>query len=165
MPQLDPSYFVPQLFWLFISFFVLLMGMRYLILPRLNKIFKARDVLLDKKLSQIQDLETNAEQISIEARLQLKEARAESKKLIHQVKSDLNQEIVKAKHQLAEKNIQQLHETNEELKKEVDKIVQAIHDEKPALSALVLEKILGHKVDKEECKKILEKRIHDNKLD
>ncbi len=165
MPQLDPSYFGPQLFWLIISFVILLLGMRYIILPRLNSILKSREKLLDKKLAQIQDLESNAEQIAMEAKLQLKEAQDESKKLILKVKAELSQEIIDAKKQLAEKNVQQLHETNDGLKKEVDKIIQEIHEKKPALAAMVLQKILGHEVGEKECKKILEKGFDHDKLD
>lgn len=165
MPQLDPSYFGPQLFWLIISFVILLLGMQYVILPRLNSILKSREKLLDKKLAQIQDLESNAEQIAMESKLRLKQAQDESKKLIFKVKSELSQEIINAKQQLAEKNVQQLHETNNGLKKEIDKIIQEIHGKKPALAAMVLQKILGHEVDEKECRKILEKGFDHDKLD
>jgi F-type H+-transporting ATPase subunit b len=162
MPQLDSTYFGPQLFWLFVCFALLFLGIQYFILPRFDKIFKARKKVLDHKLLQIQDLETEAEEISMEARLRLKEVQEESKKVLAEVRSELSKEIIETKAQLSKESTEKFHSANKDIKKEIDKLIESIEEQKATMAAMVLERVLGRKIDEKECQKIVEKRFHDN---
>lgn len=155
MPQLDPTYFGPQLFWLFVSFITLLIGMRFIVLPRLDIIFKKRQKLLDEKLVKIQELEKNAEHMSVEAKSRLKEVQVESKKILHEAKSKISEEVIRIKHQLTEENVKKLYEANAEIKTEIDKLQKELGKEKTALAANVLENILGHKIDNDKISEII----------
>jgi F-type H+-transporting ATPase subunit b len=63
MPQLDTYYFIPQLFWLGVSFLILFLGMHFIIQPRLDLIFRKRSHKLGVKLREIDHLKEKTEKI------------------------------------------------------------------------------------------------------
>ena len=50
MPQLDPAGFVPQLFWLAVTFLVLYILMRWVAVPQVGRAIEARRERLDGDL-------------------------------------------------------------------------------------------------------------------
>jgi len=50
MPQLDPTTFVPQLFWLAITFVLLYLAMWKLVIPKIGEILQDRQIRIDNDL-------------------------------------------------------------------------------------------------------------------
>ena len=63
MPQLDPSTFAPQLFWLLITFGVLYLVMWKVALPRIANLLQERQERIDGDLERAQKLRDDAEAV------------------------------------------------------------------------------------------------------
>lgn len=75
MPQLDPTWFASQLFWLFICFTILYILLSRLILPPLQGVIVERKGTVEGDLNAAQELKTSAEQ----AKLSYEETLAKSR--------------------------------------------------------------------------------------
>jgi F-type H+-transporting ATPase subunit b len=56
MPQLDPSSYISQVFWLFISFSLLYLFVKYWFLPRIQSSFVARETKINKLIAEAENL-------------------------------------------------------------------------------------------------------------
>ena len=61
MPQLDPTTFVPQLFWLAITFVLLYLAMWKLVIPKIGEILQDRQIRIDNDLERAEHLKVEAE--------------------------------------------------------------------------------------------------------
>lgn len=78
MPQLDFSTYVPQLFWLALTFFVLFLLMKAVALPRVGAALDARRNRLDQDLARAAQLKSEAEAVIAAYERTLAEARAQA---------------------------------------------------------------------------------------
>lgn len=82
MPQLDPTWFASQLFWLFVSFIALYFVLSKVILPPLLEIIARRKETLEGDLARAQALKTEAEQARLDYERALAEARANAQQVM-----------------------------------------------------------------------------------
>jgi F-type H+-transporting ATPase subunit b len=75
MPQLDPTWFVSQLFWLLLSFGALYVILSRLVLPPLMGVIAQRQERITSDLDMAQDLKTQAERARQEYERSLSDAR------------------------------------------------------------------------------------------
>ena len=61
MPQLDPTTFVPQLFWLAVTFALLYLAMWKLIIPKIGEILQDRQIRIDNDLEKAEHLKLESE--------------------------------------------------------------------------------------------------------
>jgi len=78
MPQLDPGGFVPQLFWLIVTFIVLYVLMKRLAVPQVGRAIEARRRQLDGDFGRASELKAEAEAVLAAYEKQLAAARAEA---------------------------------------------------------------------------------------
>ncbi|MBP5343855.1 MAG: hypothetical protein J6Y85_02115 [Alphaproteobacteria bacterium] len=64
MPQFNLSNYTGQIFWMLISFGILFMWIRYFIFPLYYTIFKARELIIQKHLSQAEKINKKAEKVA-----------------------------------------------------------------------------------------------------
>ena len=76
MPQLDATTFIPQLFWLAVSFLVLYLLMRLVALPRVGAAIALRRSRLDEDLARAAEIRTQAQAVLSEYEAGLAAARA-----------------------------------------------------------------------------------------
>ena len=81
MPQLDTSTYVSQVFWLVVSFCLLLMIMRFVIVPRIRVVLDARARYIENYIRKAEKLQENAlaslekyDRTIAEAKIRAKEA-------------------------------------------------------------------------------------------
>jgi len=106
MPQLDPTWFASQLFWLAITFTLLYFVLSRLILPPLEDVIVRRRQVVDDNVSEAEGLKTQAQQAQADYERALAEARSRAQQRM----SDAVQEI---------KSI------NERKSKEMDRTIEA----------------------------------------
>ena len=82
MPQLDPATFLPQLFWLAVSFGILYLIVSRAALPRVGEILQARRERIEADLSRAEALREEAEAVLAEHERAMAEARAEARALL-----------------------------------------------------------------------------------
>jgi F-type H+-transporting ATPase subunit b len=76
MPQLDPTVFAPQLFWLAITFVVLLVLMWRLALPKVGAVVVMREERIQGNLKKAEQLKSEAEAILAAYQKAIADARA-----------------------------------------------------------------------------------------
>lgn len=82
MPQLDPATFLPQLFWLAVSFGVLYLILSRVALPRVGEILQARRERIEADLSRAEALREEAEAVLAEHERAMVAARAEARTIL-----------------------------------------------------------------------------------
>ena len=78
MPQLDSSTFLPQLFWLLVTFVVLYVLMKQVALPQVANALKARRDRIENDLAAAEQLKTEAEAVLAAYQKGLADARAQA---------------------------------------------------------------------------------------
>ena len=63
MPQLDPTTFVPQLFWLMVTFVLLYLVMWKIAIPRISDVLQDRQKRIDSDLEKAEELKKEAQSV------------------------------------------------------------------------------------------------------
>jgi len=82
MPQLNPEFFVSQLFWLVVTFSFLFIFLWRISLPRIGNVLEKRERKISEDITAAKELQIEAEKIQETIENQLKQARAESSDMI-----------------------------------------------------------------------------------
>ncbi|NDF11865.1 MAG: F0F1 ATP synthase subunit B' [Proteobacteria bacterium] len=92
MPQLDPSSFLSQLFWLAITFSVLYVMLSRVILPTISRVLQTRQERITNDLEKADSIRREAEKMAVEYEAQLAESRAKAQTMIAETVKKLDQE-------------------------------------------------------------------------
>jgi F-type H+-transporting ATPase subunit b len=101
MPQLDPAMFVPQLFWLVVTFVVLFLLMKFVAVPQVGRAIETRRQQLDTDLGRAATLKTEAEGVLAAYERALAGARAEAQATLRQTAERMAAEAAERQRQLA----------------------------------------------------------------
>ena len=82
MPQLNPEFFVSQLFWLVVTFSFLFVFLWRVSLPRIGNVLEKRERKISEDLTAAKELQAEASQIQEEIEKQLKQARTDASEII-----------------------------------------------------------------------------------
>jgi len=82
MPQLNPEFFVSQLFWLAVTFVFLLIFLWRISLPRISNVLEKRERKINEDLTEAKELQVEAEKIQDKIENQLKQARSDASEMI-----------------------------------------------------------------------------------
>ena len=82
MPQLDAATFLPQLFWLAVSFGVLYLILSRVALPRIGEVLEERRARIDADLARADDLRREAEAALEAHERTMAEARGEARRIV-----------------------------------------------------------------------------------
>ena len=89
MPQLDPTSFSPQLFWLAIAFILLYLLMSRLVLPRVGKVLGQREDRIQGNLERAVKLKAEAEEVLAAYQKSIADARAEAHSALNQAAAEI----------------------------------------------------------------------------
>jgi len=93
MPQLDPTYWASQAFWLILIFTALYLALANLFIPKIKSSIDNRENKIKDDLDEAQKLKNLAEQKLKEYDLYIESAKKEVQKIIFESKNKLNTEI------------------------------------------------------------------------
>jgi len=152
MPQLDPTYWASQAFWLILIFTLLYLTLSHLFIPKIKNSIDDRENKIKDDLDEAQKLKNLAEKKLKEYELSIENAKKEVQKIIFESKNKLNLEIQNKKREF-EKNIEiEIKNTEKEiesLKKESLNNVSAISEE---MTSKVIEQISGEPMNQSSVK-------------
>jgi F-type H+-transporting ATPase subunit b len=127
MPQLDPSSFASQLFWLTVTFVMLYLILARFVLPRIHAVLESRKSRLDSDLGTAARLKEEAEA-----------AKASYEKSLHDAKEKSASMITAAQQVIAQESTQQQQALDKELtKKMADAEASIATSRKTALDHLI----------------------------
>ena len=116
MPQLNPEYWVSQIFWLIIIFVSLYVALSKLILPKISKNLETRKSQILDNLDQAEKFKEKAEKKTKEYEKILNETKNEAKVIMTESKKLVNQSIRKKRDHLKKEIEKEVHKTEEEIK-------------------------------------------------
>ena len=152
MPQLNPEFFVSQLFWLVVTFSFLFIFLWRISLPRIGNALEKRERKIGEDLTAAKELQIEAEKIQETIESQLKQARADSSEMIKSSSLSLQEkaqvELNKLDKELDAK-IEQSAQTIEKNKKDSASQIQNQINE---ITKLTLSKVASFDVSDDEIK-------------
>ena len=132
MPQLDPTYWPSQAFWLVLVFTLLYLALSKMFIPKIKESIDDRENKIKDDLDEAQKLKTIAEQKLKEYETTIEEAKKEVQKITFESKNKLNSEIQNKKKEIEE-------EINLELKNLEREIVNLQKNSVSSISAIAEE--------------------------
>jgi F-type H+-transporting ATPase subunit b len=102
MPQLNVATFTPQVFWLFVTFFVLFVLMQWVAAPRVGAILARRRRTLEDDLSRASELKAQAEAVLAAYEKTLASARGEAQATMRETTERLAAEAAQRQRELAQ---------------------------------------------------------------
>ena len=107
MPQLNPEFFISQLFWLVVTFSFLLFFLWKISLPRISRVLEKRENKINNDIEIAKKLQAEAELIQNEIDRQLSKARDQANNIINESTRNLKNttaiELAKIDNELAKK--------------------------------------------------------------
>lgn len=128
MPQLDPSLFATQLFWLFVSFLVLFLVAWKAALPRIADVLNARQNRIDGDLERAQALKTEAEEVLASYEKSLAAAAVEAQDTHRKVVQELTAERTRRQEELSRRLSAQAREAEGRIAGEKRRAVENIQE-------------------------------------
>ena len=152
MPQLDPTYWASQAFWLILIFTALYLALSNLFIPKIQDNIDGRENKIKNDLDEAQKLKNLAEKKLKEYELSIENTKKEVQKIIFESKNELSSQIqgkkkefekeIKNEIKVAEKEI-------EDLKRESLKSISIISEE---VTLRVIEQISGEPMNQSSVK-------------
>ena len=90
MPQLDPTYFATQLFWLVVCFVILYLVMWKISLPRIADVLRERQERMDDDLEKAESLKADAQQVLETYQKTMADGRNEAQSILRTAKEKIS---------------------------------------------------------------------------
>lgn len=90
MPQFETASFISQIFWLFLTFGLLYLGIRNFFVPKMSSILESRDFQITSMFSKAELAKNEAEDIDKKIKERLEQARIKSKNMISDTSDKIN---------------------------------------------------------------------------
>ena len=152
MPQLNPTYWASQAFWLILIFTALYLALANLFIPKIKDNIDNRENKIKDDLDEAQKLKNLAEQKFGEYELSIENAKKEVQKIIFESKNKMNLEIQGKKKKIEkeiESEIKDAEKEIENLKKDSLKNISSISEE---VASKVIERISGEPMNQSSVK-------------
>ena len=153
MPQLNPEFFVSQLFWLVVTFSFLFVFLWRVSLPRIGNVLEKRERKITDDLTAAKELQAEASKIQEEIENQLKQARTDSSEMIKSstiaLQDKAQTELKKLDKELETKIDESAKAIDKSKSESVSQIQEQIHE----ITKLTLSKVSTFNVSDDEIKK------------
>ena len=163
MPQLNPEFFVSQLFWLVVTFTFLLIFLWRVSLPRIGSVLEKREKKINDDIAAAKELQEKAEAIQKILEDKLRNARTETAEMIKTTSINLQEktaiELVKFDKNLDKK----IYDSANNIEKSKNDSLNQIHDQIYEITKLIFYKITNFKVsnlDVKDAVTAVERKIH-----
>lgn len=164
MPQLNPEFFVSQLFWLVITFSFLILFLWRISLPRINAVLIKRETKINDDITTAKNNQNEAEEIQKNIEDQLRQSRLETNDLIKSSNFNFHEEINKNLENLDSKLTNKIEEASKLIQTNKKESFDLIQKQIYEITNLTLTKVSKIKVSESEIKdvvnKLQEKVIH-----
>ena len=116
MPQLNPEYWVSQIFWLIIVFASLYIVLSQIILPKISESLETRKSQVLQHVEQAEKFKEESEKKIQEYDNILNEAKNQAKKIMNESRKKINQNIGEKKNQINKEIEKEIYAAEEEIK-------------------------------------------------
>ena len=152
MPQLNPEFFVSQLFWLIVTFSFLLVFLWRISLPRIGNVLEKRERKISEDLTAAKDLQVEAEKIQDTIENQLKQARADASDMIKTSSLSLQDKAQVELTKLDKELDAKIEQSTETIEKNKNESVSQIQSQINEITKLTLSKVVSFDISNDEIK-------------
>ena len=161
MPQLDPTWYVSQLFWLCVCFFTMLFIMGKIIAPRIADILAQRQRKIDDYLVKAHQIKEQAEESLQKYHEALAKATAEADDALAQTHRELADYISKKQDDLAKKLNAKISEGEAQINAQKEQALKEVYKIAEGLAVDVVEKMGLKQISSQNLKDSLKKIAND----
>ena len=152
MPQLNPEFFVSQLFWLVVTFSFLFIFLWRISLPRIGNALAKREEKINEDLTTAKELQIEAEKIQEKIEIQLKQARADSSDMIKSSSLSLQEKGQLELNKLDKELDTKIEQSTQTIEKNKNDLVSQIEIQINEITKLTLSKVASFDVSDDEIK-------------
>ena len=152
MPQLNPEFFVSQLFWLVVTFSFLLVFLWRISLPRISNVLEKRERKINEDLTAAKELQSEAENIQNKIEQQLKQARSDASELIKSSSATFQDNVQNETNKLEKELDEKINDTSKKIEKSKNELINQIQSQINEITKLTLSKVSSFEVSDDEIK-------------
>ena len=152
MPQLNPEFFVSQLFWLVVTFSFLFIFLWRISLPRIGNVLEKRERKISEDLTTAKELQREAEKIQETIENQLKQARADSSDMIKSSSLSFQEKAQAELNKLDNELDARIEQSAQAIEKNKNDSVSQIQTQINEITKLTLSKVASFDVSDDEIK-------------
>ncbi len=152
MPQLDPTWYVSQMFWLIVCFFMMLLIMSKIILPRIAYIMDKRQRKIDNYLEKARENKALAEQSLENYQKAIAEATAQAQASLEAMQKELDEMVSKRQEELSRKLGKQIQDSEAKISQSREEALAQVNEMSESLSWEIVKKIGINDISRKEVK-------------
>ena len=156
MPQLNPEYWVSQIFWVILIFGTLYVILWRTILPKINENLENRKSQILTDLGDAQKFEDQSKEKLSEYNKILNQAKQEAKKILDGTRKKVNQDIKNKKNQFNLEIVKEIKNAEKEIKTMKLSSIKDINTIAIETSSEIVRKIVGTEVNASSVSAIVE---------
>ena len=156
MPQLNPEYWVSQIFWVILIFGILYVILWRTILPKINENLENRKSQILTDLDEAQKLKDQSEKKISEYNIILSEAKQKAKKILDETRKKVNRDMENKKNRFNLEIDKEIESAEREIKTLKLSSIKDINEIAIEISSEIIRKIIGAKVNASSVSAIVE---------
>jgi len=162
MPQLDPTYWASQGFWLILIFTLLYLALSKLFIPKIKNSIDDRENRIKDDLDEAQKLKEVAEAKLKEYEISIENAKKDVQKILFESKNKLNSEIQNKK-KIFEKEIEtEIENAEKEIESFKKDSLESISKISEEITSKIIENISGEPMNQSSVKATVQESVKKN---
>ena len=157
-PPLDPGTFAPQLVWLALTFGLLYLLLRRVVLPRVGEVIEERGDRIKRDLAQAEKLRAETETALANYERALGDARTEAGAVVKDMRDKLAGEAAKERAKVEAEIAAKLAEADTRIAETKSKALVNVGDIASEVAGAIVARLIGKEVSKDEVKRALVQR-------
>ena len=157
-PPLDPSTFVPQLFWLALTFGLLYVLLKRFALPRVSEVIEERREHIERDLDKAEKLKAETQLALSLYELALAEARTKASAIAKEMRDELVAEIDSERARVDAQISQKLAEAEARIAQSKARAMASVGEIAADTAGAIVARLIGKKVTKDEVQRALMQR-------
>jgi F-type H+-transporting ATPase subunit b len=157
-PPLDPSTFAPQLVWLALTFGLLYLLMKRVVLPRVGEVIEERSDRIKRDLTQAEKLKTDTATALTNYEQALGDARTKANGIAKGMRDTLTAEVDKERAKVEAEIASKLAEAEKRIAETKMKALESVSDIAGEVAGAIIVRLIGKEVSKDEVQKALVQR-------
>ena len=156
MPQLDPTYWASQAFWLILVFSVLYLSIAKFFLPKIKKNLDDRENKIKEDLDEANKLKNLSEKKIQEYEIILDNSKKEVVKILLESKNKLNKDIQNKKNSMEKEIEKEISKAQKEILELKNNSINSINNISVEIASNIIEKMSGEKLNESSIKAIVD---------
>tara|TARA_B100000575_G_C23087812_1_gene627012 strand:- start:838 stop:1404 length:567 start_codon:yes stop_codon:yes gene_type:complete len=156
MPQLDPTYWASQIFWLILTFAVLYISISKFYLPKIKKNLDDRESKIKEDLDQAHNLKILSDKKLKEYEMLVENSKKEVAKILFESKNKLDKDLQIKKLEVEKEIENELNRAQEEILELRKSSINSINLISREITSNIIEKLSGDKLNESNIKAIVE---------